>query len=264
MPHLDETSASIFGVNKAAAVMPAKASPFRLCRAVENFPFDAHFAHPPHGRVRLVDQQLRQLRHRAPARDAHQIAIKVVFRIGREVDLFPLAIAYMREKRLFVCDPIVHVAELRAVAKPSVAAFFSFRRLFQHEDLSPGAMRRNSGSLSGVPESDNDHVVVFCLHDFSSRLSYVVLANLIYNSSIDPHNLKPGSVVGIILHDLGVLARSNRSRGGFQTRPYKRKESRAKRKGSGSGVLPYVPTDLTIDMPNLGVGSVAKDKETTA
>jgi hypothetical protein len=56
MPHLDQTSAPVFRVDEAAAVMPTETFVFRLCRAVENFPLDAHFSHPLHSRIRLIDQ----------------------------------------------------------------------------------------------------------------------------------------------------------------------------------------------------------------
>src|SRR5262249_20340058 len=66
MPHLDQAPTTVFGINEAATVMPAKSTPFRLCCGIENLPLDTHFSHPLHSRIRFVNQQLRQLGHRSP------------------------------------------------------------------------------------------------------------------------------------------------------------------------------------------------------
>src|SRR5262245_64295057 len=60
-----------------------------------------------------------------------------------EIDLVPLAFAYMRKQRLFVGNPIVHMTELRPVTKPCIAALFCARSFFQHDDFGPGVVGRD-------------------------------------------------------------------------------------------------------------------------
>ena len=62
----------------------------------------------------------------------------------------------MREQRLLIGNAVVHMAKLRAMAEPGVAAFLLFRSLFQHQYLGAGSMSCHRGGLSGIAESDDD------------------------------------------------------------------------------------------------------------
>ena len=167
MPHFDQTAAAVFGVNEAAAMMPLKAVADGFGEVVENFPLDAHLAHPFDGRVRFAYQEFCQFRYRTAPGYAHDVGIKIVRGVGRQVDFGKLTFRNMRQERLLIDEAVVHMAKLRAVAKPSVAAFLFFRRFFQHQHFCSGDMGGAGSGLGGVAETDNDHIVIFCFHKLS-------------------------------------------------------------------------------------------------
>ncbi len=78
-------------------MVPAETAVLRHRAAVEDLKIDAGIAHPAHGRIGLADQKLGKFRHRAAARDAHQIGIEVIGRVRKQIDLVELGVAHLRQ-----------------------------------------------------------------------------------------------------------------------------------------------------------------------
>ena len=165
--HVDEPGAAAHRFEHEPAPEPELVADLVRLAAEHRDPADAAIAHPPHGRLRLADDQHREVRVRLVLGDAHQVVVEVV--LGVRIDFHDglLLVGEVAHDLAELLERLEGEAEA-ARGEEAVAAAPRLGRLLEDEDARAVLLRGQRRAHRGVAAAHHDHVVLIA-HRHSSR-----------------------------------------------------------------------------------------------